>query len=1028
MDTSNILISDYDTKFQDTREYIADTCNYLNEEYYNKFTRRMIIQTNHKTYTKTVIKEDYTNGWVAIDNDIENGFVVNIKPSHNTSVVLISMTCHIGMDYEYDSRWWGIQLYRKIGNDEWIALENANGSDYGVIDCSPCWISHNMGADNSLYSHSIINVSGSYEDNPGTTSNVYYTAYWKSKLNNTYGKLYLNRPAYTDDINNVSNYPITSSSWTASEIWNTGTPYLPKTSAITITDNNVGIGLAPSVNSIYKLDVNGNINITTSVDDNYKLTINGRDIITETSNFIIATSNLLSNNIRTTNDTLLSSDVWNKSGNNINNKNIGNVGIGTDNPLKKLHILQTHNSGGTIDTTNIDLVEADVIISSMSLPSNRKDAGIMFFASGASGSTNISVPSSFIKSGWTTAGSTAWNKSYIDFNTHGTNTTSWTTDMRIQGGKVGIGTTNPTELLTLNNGNLLLTGTWNSSSKYNIQCLNTDKRIEFDYTNGTGIFDNNKITLNAGNQQIMSILNTGNVGIGITNPTNKVHIIKNSTSTNADNGNIGLYVYNPTNAANNHSIICNRIGGTSAGRVLFVLDVLNSHGWSMYTSGNNRGFAISSNWEGQPGNEKLFITFEGNVGIGKTEPVAGYKLDVNGSTLVNGNLGLNATNAGIIWSGTNSLLGRVGVAGTYSTNSIIDDIVLRSSGRLLLQSGTGTPSIVVTSTNNVGIGTTNPFVGNKLQVEGNTYMNGNAVINGNLEVNSNLIIHGTTTTLNTDVYSTENLDITNSGNKPSFSIKQLSQTNNIINVSNYAGEIFNIDSSGNINFVESINNINKVQFSKIANIDANNTNVSNYVRISSDILFDDYVYRDAQLNTTLSSAITTSARNVSNYVDINKLTAGNNISIGADKKISVNLISYTGDATINGNLTVCSNLTVDGTTTYLNTDVYTTEKLNVTNSGLGPALTINQTSQTNNIINISNYNSEVFNIANNGDIKILGKINNITTQQFAKIANIDNNDNNSSNYTRTASNILFDDYVYRDSQLNTTLSSSNVPP
>jgi hypothetical protein len=61
-------------------------------------------------------------------------------------------------------------------------------------------------------------------------------------------------------------------------------------------------------------------------------------------------------------------------------------------------------------------------------------------------------------------------------------------------------------------------------------------------------------------------------------------------------------------------------------------------------------------------------------------------------------------------------------------------------------------------------------------------------------------------------------------------------------------------------------------------------------------------------------------------------------------------------------------LTIDGTTTYLNTDVYTTEKLNVTNSGLGPALTITQTSQTNNIMNISNYNSEVFNIANNGTI------------------------------------------------------------
>jgi hypothetical protein len=215
----------------------------------------MSIQTTHKTYNKTVAKEDYITGWVPIDNDINDGFVVCIKPSDSTSKVLVSLTCHVGMDYEYDSRWWGIQLYRKIGGGNWIPLDDANGNDSAILDGTSCWISHNMGADSSMYSHSIINVSGTYEDTPETTSNVYYTAYWKSKLNNTYGKLYLNRPAYTDDINNSSNYPITSSSWTATEIWNTGVPYFPEVSAIIITEQNVGIGLTPVANSINKLDV-----------------------------------------------------------------------------------------------------------------------------------------------------------------------------------------------------------------------------------------------------------------------------------------------------------------------------------------------------------------------------------------------------------------------------------------------------------------------------------------------------------------------------------------------------------------------------------------------------------------------------------------------------------------------------------------------------------------------------------------------------------------------------------------------------
>jgi hypothetical protein len=226
-----------------------------------KLTQGMIVQTVHKTYRDTKAKEDNTTSWVAIDNNLVAGFVIRIKPSHSTSKVLVSMSCHIGMDYAENSRWWGIQLYRKIGNGDWLPVENANGSNDDWLEGSPCWISHNMGADNSLYSHSIINVSGSYEDSPETTEDVYYTAYWKSKLNNSFGRLYINRPA-TISSAYTSNYPLTSSSWTASEIWNNGEPYVPidnGDNTIMIVNNNVGIGTVPLQNSPYKLDVAGDI-------------------------------------------------------------------------------------------------------------------------------------------------------------------------------------------------------------------------------------------------------------------------------------------------------------------------------------------------------------------------------------------------------------------------------------------------------------------------------------------------------------------------------------------------------------------------------------------------------------------------------------------------------------------------------------------------------------------------------------------------------------------------------------------------
>jgi hypothetical protein len=253
-----------------------------------EFTQGMTVQTIHKTYSKTVEKQINSTGWSPIDNGID-GFFVKIKPSHTQSKVLVSMTCHIGMDYENDSRWWGLQLYRKIGdNGNWTALNNANGTNSGGLECSPCWISHNLGADNSMYSHSIVNVSGSYEDEPNTEENVYYTAYWKSKLDNTIGKLYINRPAY---INN-SNYPLTSSSWTASEIWNNGTPYKPITTTIAIAYDKVGIGMTPSQLSEYKLEVNGNVkcsnlqcvSVSQTSDSRFKKNIENLDNVLENIN------------------------------------------------------------------------------------------------------------------------------------------------------------------------------------------------------------------------------------------------------------------------------------------------------------------------------------------------------------------------------------------------------------------------------------------------------------------------------------------------------------------------------------------------------------------------------------------------------------------------------------------------------------------------------------------------------------------------------------------------------------------------
>jgi hypothetical protein len=280
-----------------------------------EFSQGMTIQTLHKTYTKTSSKSDTETDWVAIDygnggsgGDGSDGFVIKITPSHIQSKVLVSLTCHIGMDYLQDSRWWGLRLYRKIGIDgTWEPVMGANGIGNGNQNSSgtSCWISHNMGADSSTYSHFITNVTGSYQDMPNTTSDVYYTAFWKSKLDGTTGKLYLNKAA-VDDVN--ANYPLPSSSWTATEIWNNGTPYTPTTTAIAIAHEKVGIGMTPTENSIYKLEVNGKINcesINSYSDARYKKNIEVIEPVLEFVNKI----NSVSYNMKNQNDT----DIGNKS-------------------------------------------------------------------------------------------------------------------------------------------------------------------------------------------------------------------------------------------------------------------------------------------------------------------------------------------------------------------------------------------------------------------------------------------------------------------------------------------------------------------------------------------------------------------------------------------------------------------------------------------------------------------------------------------------------------------------------------------
>jgi hypothetical protein len=100
----------------------------------------------------------------------------------------------------------------------------------------------------------------------------------------------------------------------------------------------------------------------------------------------------------------------------------------------------------------------------------------------------------------------------------------------------------------------------------------------------------------------------------------------------------------------------------------------------------------------------------GSVGIGTIASTIGYKLDVRGSILSDNIIGTSGS--GFLFAGTTlSGLTRETIATVPIGFFELNDIILRGNNKIHLQSGNSTtipPAITISTTNNVGIGTTNP--------------------------------------------------------------------------------------------------------------------------------------------------------------------------------------------------------------------------------------------------------------------------------------------------------------------------------
>ena len=387
-------------------------------------------------------------------------------------------------------------------------------------------------------------------------------------------------------------------------------------------------------------------------------------------------------------------------------KGSGNVGIGTTAPSSLLHL-------AGIGTANTPLTMFQAF------------NNIPYSAGNGFGAARIDIGHGLMQ-GYIEAGADSETNSasgYMAFgNLQSVNTR--TEVMRIaSNGKVGIGTTAPGSKLhlklassgdglriedsaTSNYWDFVVSGTnlYKKLAGSTIHEIRSNGAIAIgSYWGGL----NEKIRLDvAGN----SFLNGGSVGIGTTSPTHKM------TVWSTDSGSDGN-AFNVVRAFNT-------IGwGTGLNISLLNSDssavIYGAVGSSITsnTAGSESGFLTLSTRNSGTLSEKLRITNTGNVGIGTTNP--SNKLHISGVNAETATLRIQNTNTG----GANAFI-----------TTTADDWA--AGGGLLAfghgTAGSGAIAMVLKSTGNVGIGTTNP--GTKLDVMKSTASPSLSADNGGLTI------------------------------------------------------------------------------------------------------------------------------------------------------------------------------------------------------------------------------------------------------------------------------------------------------
>jgi hypothetical protein len=175
-----------------------------------------------------------------------------------------------------------------------------------------------------------------------------------------------------------------------------------------------------------------------------------------------------------------------------------------------------------------------------------------------------------------------------------------------------------------------------------------------------------------------------------------------------------------------------------------------------------------------------------------------------------------------------------------------------------------------------------------------------------------------------------------------------------------------IQFTGKINDITAgeLNNLKDINYNIKQRIDTNDNRQSNYI---------------SDVNTNLSQRIDTNDSRQSNYIsDVNTNLSQRITNINTDTITQGTQKKFIIDDIYNGDLIINSNLTVHGSTTTLNTDIYTTERLDITNiNQISTALTVRQMGESKKIISAlkdSEPDVEIFSVNTDGSIDVKGNI------------------------------------------------------